>query len=143
MSEKYSGSCLCNQIRFEVDGFSSEAANCHCTMCRKFHGAAFGTLVGVSGLQWRQGEDLLSSYCSSNGAKRYFCKECGSSLGFLARDALDTDIELAISCFDQEIPVSIDAHIYLSSRASWHEINDVLPKFEHGRDDDAYPMKPE
>ena len=50
MSTGFKGSCLCGSVRFSVDGFCEKAANCHCSMCRKFHGAAFGTLVGVQGL---------------------------------------------------------------------------------------------
>jgi len=52
MNKIYKGSCLCGGIRFSVAAFSEKAANCYCSMCRKFHGAAFGTLVGVRGLQW-------------------------------------------------------------------------------------------
>ncbi|WP_442958652.1 GFA family protein [Photobacterium sp. Hal280] len=48
----YQGSCLCRGVQFSVNGFSEKAANCYCSMCRKFHGAAFGTLVGVQGLNW-------------------------------------------------------------------------------------------
>ena len=45
MPESYQGSCLCNAIRFEVDEFEPQTGNCHCSMCRKFHGAAYATLA--------------------------------------------------------------------------------------------------
>ncbi len=135
---KYSGRCLCSKIQFQVSGFSSEAAHCHCSMCQKFHGSAFATLVAVKDLEWRQGVESLKSYQASNGVKRYFCEVCGSSLAFLAAGAEDQDIELAIACFDQQVPINIDAHIFLSSKVSWHEITDSLPKFDHGRDGDLW-----
>jgi len=39
------GGCLCGGIRYEISGPLTEAGNCHCSMCRRFHGAAFGTHV--------------------------------------------------------------------------------------------------
>ncbi|HIF6137120.1 GFA family protein [Vibrio parahaemolyticus] len=111
MSKTYNGSCLCGSIRFSVSGFSEKAANCYCSMCRKFHGAAFGTLVGVRGLQWLSGEQLLKEFVASNGTIRTFCSECGSSLGFRVKGSTHDEIELAISTFDDDIPVKLDAQI--------------------------------
>ena len=68
MSKSYKGSCLCGQITFSVKSFSEKVANCHCTMCRKFHGAVFGTLVGVTGLQWLSGEGNLKEFTADNGS---------------------------------------------------------------------------
>ena len=112
MSKRYQGSCLCGVVRFSVDGFSVQAAHCHCSMCRKFHGSAFSTLVEVSGLAWLSGSDHLKDFKASNGTIRTFCLACGSSLGFRTKGAPLTQIELAIATFDEDIPVNIDAHIY-------------------------------
>ena len=48
------GSCLCGAVVYQVRRFYPEIANCHCGMCRKFHGAAFATYgkVQVEDLQW-------------------------------------------------------------------------------------------
>jgi len=73
MTKRYTGSCLCGQVTFDATGFSNEVAACHCTMCRKFHGAAFGTLVEVEGLRWNSGKELLKDYQGSNGTVRTFC----------------------------------------------------------------------
>jgi hypothetical protein len=133
MSRKYKGSCLCGAVSFTVKSFNKKAANCHCTMCRKFHGSAFGTLVGVSGLNWLTGQDHLKEFVASNGTTRTFCHECGSSLGFRVKEATATEIELAISTFDDNIPVEIDAHIYVNYKANWCKLQDDLVKFEEGR----------
>ena len=73
MSDLYKGSCLCGVVTFVVSSFSEQAANCHCTMCRKFHGAAYGTLVGVSGLKWISGIGHLKEFTAPNGTVRTFC----------------------------------------------------------------------
>jgi len=133
MSQEYRGSCLCGAVSFIVDGFNEKAAHCHCSMCRKFHGAAFGTLVGVSGLHWLSGYESLKEFVAPNGTVRTFCRECGSSLGFRGKGVPSTEIELAIAAFDDDIPVKIDAHIYINYKAAWCQLSDNLPKFSEGR----------
>jgi hypothetical protein len=103
-------------------------------MCRKFHGAAFGTTVSVSGLKWLSGEELLQHYIAPNGTVRTFCKVCGSSLGFRLKRASIEAIELAISTFDEEIPVNIDAQIYTNYKANWSQLHSDLPIFGEGRE---------
>lgn len=134
MANSYHGSCLCGSVSFSVTGFSKQAANCHCSMCRKFHGAAFGTLVSVSGLVWIAGEDYLSEYTADNGSTRTFCQRCGSSLGFRPKGVAVKEIELAIAAFDSDIPVKLDAEIYTSNKANWCDLNPKLTTFPEGRE---------
>ena len=133
MNSLYQGSCLCGEVRFEAGGFSAQAAHCHCSMCRKFHGAAFGTLVAVQEINWLNGIEHLKEYVGHNGTVRTFCENCGSSLGFRAKDAPFSQMELAIATFDEPIPVKIDAHIYASYKANWYQIEGPLPVFKEGR----------
>src|ERR1700721_201154 len=74
------GGCLCGGVRYEINGKLGETGLCHCSMCRKNSGSAFMacTQVAAKDFKWTQGEDLLGSYESSPGAKRMFCKNCGS-----------------------------------------------------------------
>lgn len=131
--ETYKGSCLCGTVRFEAGGFSTHAALCHCNMCKKFHGAAFGVLVRVKHIEWLQGKASISEYKADNGTVRSFCKVCGSSFGFRVKDASPEEIEIAIACFDEEIPVVLDAHVYTNYKTSWFEIKDNLPQYKEGR----------
>ena len=129
----YQGTCLCGKVSFSVSGFSELAANCYCTMCQKFHGAAFGTLVGVSGLIWNSGVEFLKHYTADNGTVRTFCGDCGSSLGFRVKDTPMEEMELAIATFNDDIPVTIDAQIYTKYRANWCQLASDLPAFDEGR----------
>lgn len=76
------GSCLCNGVRYEIDGAIGPALNCHCSMCRKATGAAFRSRVAVPSkrFRWTSGEDLLTRYESSPGTIRTFCRICGATL---------------------------------------------------------------
>ena len=133
MSEEFKGSCLCGNVRFSVHGFNNKAANCHCSMCRKFHGAAFGTLVGGQGLRWLSGKDELKEFVASNGTVRTFCSHCGSSIGFRVKGEPLENIELAISTFDDDIPVNIDAQIYTDYKANWCELQPEIIAYPEGR----------
>ena len=129
----YRGSCLCSQVRFSVSGFSENVANCHCTMCRKFHGAAFGTLVSVENLQWLSGLEQLKDYTADNGTVRTFCSNCGSSIGFRVMGAPFENIELAIATFDEDLPVIVGAQIYTEYKANWVSLMNNVKCYLRGR----------
>ena len=133
MTNRYHGSCLCSGVKFAVTGFSPKAANCHCTMCRKFHGATFGTLVPVKGIEWVSGQDLLKEYVAPNGTIRTFCTDCGSSIGFRVKGSDLGNIELAIGTFDEDIPVEVNAQIYTKFKANWACLQEGLDVYPEGR----------
>ena len=43
-----SGSCFCGAVQYTFALPSLFAGHCHCSMCRRIHGAAYVTWVGVS-----------------------------------------------------------------------------------------------
>ncbi len=133
---KYTGSCLCKQITFEVDSFQKSFGHCHCKMCQKFHGAAFSTFIEVkkSELNWLSGGALLKEYRAENDAIRTFCSCCGSSLLFESTyNRSENTIEIALALFDSIEVVHADAHIYTESKAPWFDINDTLPQYRQYR----------
>jgi hypothetical protein len=64
------GSCLCGDVAWETATAPLFMSHCHCSMCRKTHGTAFGTYVGTAadGFRWARGEDGVTRYISSPGA---------------------------------------------------------------------------
>ena len=135
MGISYQGSCLCGGVTFSVSGFSDQVANCHCSMCRKFHGAAFATLAEVSGLTWHSGENLLQHFSAPNGTVRTFCQGCGASIGFRGRGVAMQDMELAVALFDEDLPIVVDAHIYTRYKANWCALDRGIPAFSEGREE--------
>ena len=79
-----SGSCQCGALRFDVALPSKWVAHCHCSMCRRAHGAAFVTWVGMDATRARIDDtrQTLRWYASSPGAERGFCSHCGTMLFF-------------------------------------------------------------
>lgn len=39
------GACLCGAVRFKLEGPFGHMTHCHCSVCRKHHGAPFATFV--------------------------------------------------------------------------------------------------
>ena len=75
------GGCLCGDVRFTVTWPSLWVAHCHCTLCRRAHGAAYVTWFGMAEDRARidDAAGSLRWYPSSPGAERGFCARCGSS----------------------------------------------------------------
>jgi hypothetical protein len=134
-SPRYKGQCLCGSIKYAIDEIEPKMGHCHCSMCRKFHGAAFATYgaVKTENFHWLQGEELLKTYLSPNGTKRLFCDKCGSSLAFFPSNDTGEMIEIAMGTLDSAIELKPDVHIFTNYGASWYENADDLPQFTEGR----------
>jgi hypothetical protein len=130
-SSTLKGSCLCGGIRYEIDGPLGAVVNCHCSMCRKATGAAFRTRASVPALsfRWTHGAELLARYESSPGNIRTFCRVCGSTLASIFPSA-PAEIGLPLGTLDDDPGVTPEAHVYVGSKAPWHEITDVLPQHD-------------
>ena len=131
----YRGSCLCGGVTFEVDQIEPDLGHCHCTMCRKFHGAAFATLgeALAENFRWTAGEDLIRDYRADNGTVRSFCGRCGSSLTFAGSASDGSLVEFSMGTLDTPVDERPDASIFLDFKADWYEVTDGLPGFREGR----------
>jgi len=128
------GSCLCQGVRFEIDGRLDHASHCHCSMCRKAHGAAFGTygIGNTSDFRLLSGTELIARYASSPGVTRTFCRRCGSTLQFISESSPDR-LEVALGTLDGDPGLRPTHHIFVASRAPWFEITDGLPQYAKNR----------
>jgi hypothetical protein len=124
------GSCLCGEVRYEVRGPVTDVLNCHCTICRKAHSAAFRTRgrVAASDFAIVAGEALLTWYESSGGTHRSFCSRCGSAIVVRDDAAPDTRF-LSLGTLDDDPGVAPYAHAFVSERAPWLDIADGLPQY--------------
>ena len=123
------GSCLCGSVRYEVRGAVARASHCHCSMCRKAHGAAFATYGRIERGDFALlcGAEDVASYRSSPEVTRTFCKRCGSNLQFIS-DKRPTTFALALGTLDVDPKVRASLHIFVDSKAPWFEITDDLPQ---------------
>jgi hypothetical protein len=133
--ESVKGQCLCGAVKYRVDEIGDKMAHCHCSMCRRFHGAAFATFgeARKEDFHWVEGEHLLKSYRAPNGTVRRFCSVCGSSMTFAPANDSGDLIEFTLGTLVDQPDLTPDAHIFIGSKASWYTIEDSLPQFEEGR----------
>jgi hypothetical protein len=126
---KLQGGCLCGAMRYEVDGPLTDVGHCHCSMCRRFHGAAFGTYAKIDSarFRWLSGSELLTVYETSPGIGWAFCRVCGSSLGVPRDGKL---IEITLGTLSSDPGVRPTEHIFVGSKAPWFEITDALPQHD-------------
>lgn len=121
------GKCLCEAVHYQIEGDLGPIYHCHCSKCRRWHGAAFRTRASIrhSQFSWLKGEDNLSYYASSENVTKCFCTTCGSPL--ISRYADKPDIiGVPLGGIEQDPKVRPEAHIFVESKAPWHEITDKL-----------------
>jgi len=120
MTTTFPGACLCGQVRFEITPPTKWCAHCHCTMCRRAHGAAFVTWIGVpeAQLELVAGRNTVQWYASSPDSRRGFCQHCGSSL-FFRSERWPGEIHVARANVPGEIDREPDEEVHADTRAAW------------------------
>lgn len=130
------GACLCGAVRFEVAWPSLWMAHCHCTMCRRAHGAAYVTWFGVDETRARildagaaAGDPALRWHASSPGAERGFCARCGSSM-FFRSARWPGELHIALGTLDGEADRTPQAHVFWDTHVDWASVDagDGLPR---------------
>ncbi|GLX14303.1 hypothetical protein Pstr01_25420 [Pseudomonas straminea] len=125
----HSGSCLCGTVKYQIDAPIESASHCHCSQCRKAHGAAFASYGNVRREHFRftEGEASVSTFSSSPGVSRTFCQCCGSNLQWFSEKPYPKWVSVALGTLDTPLPTVEQKHIYTRSKADWYCLNDGLP----------------
>lgn len=126
----HTGSCLCQNVKFEIHSEIRRFHHCHCQTCRKVHATVYGSsaLVNASSFHINAGKDFISSYDSSPGKTRYFCKNCGTHV-FARCDRDPDDVILRLGTIDGDLRIKAVGHIWVSHKPDWYEIGDDLPQY--------------
>ena len=127
--EQVSGGCLCNAVQFTARFPTLVCAHCHCSMCRRNHGASYVTWFAIPRAQFslEKGEAELVRYESSEHGSRSFCGRCGTSL-FCDSAKYPDRIDIALGVVDGPIDRPPQLHTFFDSRADWVAIGDQLPR---------------
>lgn len=97
MTKTMTGGCQCGRIRYTVQVENDEAYLCHCRMCQRATGGVSIAFKGFKAVDvvWAHEPDW---YASSPIARRPFCAQCGTPIGF---QYLDSDkLDLTVGSFD-------------------------------------------
>ena len=123
------GSCLCSAVRFSVRLPSLFCGHCHCSLCRRNHGAGFVTWFGVTpeSLTFESGEADLVRFQSTDHGTRSFCSRCGSSL-FCVSTRHPERVDIVLANMQGAIDRAPQAHVFYGDRADWVAADDGLPR---------------
>jgi len=130
-TQAVNGSCFCGAIGFTARLPSKWCAHCHCSMCRKSHGAGYVTWVGFEAGQVSitRGADQLNWFDSSPGAQRGFCKTCGSRL-FFRSERWAGALHIALGCMDGDIDRRPQANVFFDTHVDWMPIDATLKRVD-------------
>jgi len=123
------GKCLCGAVRYAVEGPFRYAGYCHCSRCRAGSGSAFSAFAGVEKEKLRvmEGADSIALFAMNPDNVVSFCNRCGSALFALIRDGRFFHVKMGTLVDDPGIRPLL--HIFVASKAPWHEITDSLPQY--------------
>jgi len=99
--------------------------HCHCSRCRKAHGAAFATYVDAPlAAVTVVGQEAIAAWPPGVEGARRFCRICGAVVPYAHRDTLF----LPAGNFEEDPGTRPARHIFAGSRAPWYQIRDGLPQ---------------
>ena len=118
MTDVHRGGCLCGAVRYRVAGPLREVIVCHCSVCRRTHGApAAFTACPREQLELESAHDLC--WHEHDGARRGFCAVCGSRLFW---DRGRATISITAGSVDEPTGLTMSHHIYTASAGDWYDV---------------------
>ena len=131
MDHPIHGSCLCGQLRFTAALPTKWVAHCHCSMCRRAHGAAFVTWAGFQEPQVAISDPhgALRWYRSSAPAERGFCTRCGST-HFFRSERWPGELHIVVANIHEPLDRAPQAHVGWDTHVDWAAVDpgDGLPR---------------
>jgi len=130
MSSKYSGQCLCGEVRYSVEVEPVFMGNCHCKDCQRSSGSAFIPAmifpeqdVSISGTA----KYFSSEADSANAHSRGFCPNCGSQL-FGKLSSMPGMIGIKAGTLNETSNYVPKLDFYVASATNWDFMNPALLK---------------
>lgn len=122
--DRFTGGCLCGDVRFEATGRPYRVGLCHCLDCRKHHGALFHASAIFP-------QDAVTISGKPTGyAGRFFCPRCGSSVFSQSGD----EIELNLGSLDAPNQFQPTYELWTVRREAWLPTFPLAHHYERDRD---------
>lgn len=131
MNNLHLGSCLCEQVKFEVIGSFDHFFLCHCKYCQKDTGSAHAANLfsTTAQLNWISGLDKVETYnLPATRHVKNFCKKCGSAVPNHQMNG--KLLVVPAGSLNSDLTILPEAHIFCSSKASWDNGLENIQTFE-------------
>jgi hypothetical protein len=122
--DRFTGGCLCGDVRTVAQGTPYRVGVCHCLDCRKHHGALFhASAIFPEGSVTIEGE-------TRDYKGRFFCPRCGSSVFGLSADEIEVNLG-SLDAPDQLMPTY---ELWTVRRESWLPQFPLARRYDRDRD---------
>jgi hypothetical protein len=101
MTQTYTGTCHCGDVRFEADlDLAAGTFRCNCTICRRTR--FWAAVARPEGFRLLSAQDALAEYRFGSGKNRhYFCRRCGVRTHGIGSDTpIGTMVGVNVGCLD-------------------------------------------
>ena len=122
--ERFTGGCLCGNLRIEAWGMPYRVGLCHCMDCRKHHGALFH----ASAVFPENAVTVAGQTGEYDG--RFFCPRCGSPVFSRSGD----EIEVNLGSLDAPDQFAPTYELWTLRRESWLPPFPLKKRYERDRD---------
>lgn len=133
--KKHHGSCLCGEVKFEVEGGFESFYLCHCKHCQKDTGSAHSANLfsTTAKLNWISDTKSIETFnLPSTRHVKSFCLKCGSAVPSLQMDG--KLLVVPAGSLDSEVDITPTAHLFDASKAGWEVGLERVKRF------DSYPI---
>ena len=125
--DRFTGGCLCGEVRLVASGAPDRVGICHCLDCRKHHGALFyAAAVFPAQAVTIDGE-------TRDFRGRHFCPRCGSSVFARTGD----EIEIHLGSLDAPSQLTPSYELWTVRREAWLPPFAMTTLHPRNRDDEG------
>jgi hypothetical protein len=124
------GRCACRAVAYEVEDEFVAAFNCHCSNCRAMTGSVFLPWGEIERdkLRVTEGADALLRPDDAGASNEVRCQACFSLVYWVPSNR--ERVRVPYGSLVDEPSLKPTAHVFVGSKASWHEILDDLPRYD-------------
>lgn len=120
------GGCLCDAVRYRIDGAPRLVSACHCSLCRRASGAPFVVWVTARKEQFHE-QGCLQRYVSSEHGWRAHCPACGTQV-ISGSSHYEKYVEVTAATLDRPELAVPERHTFWPDRLPWVRCEDGLPR---------------
>lgn len=125
--QRFTGGCLCGDVRIVVTGAPYRVGMCHCLDCRKSTGSLFhASAIFPADAAAVEGETRAF-------AGRAFCPRCGSAVFSCSGD----EIEVSLGALDEVDQFKPTYELWCVRREAWLPAFELAKHYERDRDPSA------
>lgn len=125
--DRFTGGCLCGDVRITASGKPYRVGLCHCLDCRKHHGALF-----YAAAMFPQ-EAVTITGETRDYAGRHFCPRCGSSVFACSGD----EIEVHLGALDEPDQLLPSYEVWTLRREAWLPPFPLTHRYERNRNSES------